>query len=79
MKQPAPSKPTHFRSRFARALVRWVSRWHDAAYAANCREAHSEAFWAAGARRAQRLAFPIARRLDREAMADQMIEECWWG
>lgn len=71
---------THFRSRFARALVRWVSRWISAAYDANCAGMkRMEAFWGFGGRQAQRVAFPIARRLDREAMTDQMIEECWWG
>jgi hypothetical protein len=64
----------------ARALVRWASNWIEAAYSASMRGMPRwEAWWAAGARRVQRFAFPIALRLDHEAAVDQMIEECWWG
>lgn len=66
----------------ARALVRWVSRWMDASYAAYVRfdgDTRWSRAWAAGARRAQRVAFPLARKLDHVAMSEQMAEECWWG
>ena len=57
-----------------------MSRWIQAAYLANCNGSpRREAMWAAGGRRVQRFALPLARRLDREAMTDQMIEEGWWG
>lgn len=68
------------RAWLARALVRWVSNWIEAAYSAHCRDMPRwEAWWVAGARRAQRFALPIAERLDHEAMINQMAEECWWG
>lgn len=68
------------RASLSRSLVRWVSRWIEAAYHANCAGMpRMEAMWAFGGRQVQRVAFPLARRLDREAMTDQMIEECWWG
>jgi hypothetical protein len=64
----------------SRALVRWVSRWIQAAYQANCDgRPRMESFFALCGRRVQWFAFPLARRLDGEAMVDQMIEECWWG
>jgi hypothetical protein len=57
-----------------------VSRWIEAAYLANCAGAKwREALWAAGGRRAEKVAFPLARRLDERAMVEQMVEECWWG
>jgi hypothetical protein len=68
------------RARLARVLVRWVSRWIQAAYQANCRGMPRwESAWSWGSRKVQGVAFPLARKLDREAMVDQMVEECWWG
>lgn len=79
---------THFnlaRAAVARALVRWVSRWYDGSYHAWVRKDRDGApeWWEHGwgwmAKRAERVALPLARRLDREATGQQMVEECWWG
>lgn len=68
------------RARAARALVRWVSGWIDTAYQYNClgmKRCESVAAWIG--RDIQRIAFPVARRLDRNAMGEQMVNEGWWG
>jgi hypothetical protein len=68
------------RARISRALVRWVSGWIGTAYYANCsrlRRVESASAWFG--RNIQRATFPIARRLDRNAMTDQMVNEGWWG
>lgn len=71
---------TQLRSRFARALVRWVSRWYEAAHRANERGTpHWENLWVVGADRAERLGLRLALRLDRDAAGAQMAEEGWWG
>lgn len=68
------------RARVARALIRWWSRWIQAAYQANCDGMpRLERFFARGGRCVMRIAYPIARRLDPEATTTQMIEEGWWG
>jgi hypothetical protein len=68
------------RERLARALVRWASRWIEAAYRAYCDDMpRLEALWSRGGRHVQRIAFPLASRLDREAMGEQMAREGWWG
>jgi hypothetical protein len=57
----------------------------DASYSAWCRVDRGEMpDWygrrvAAGAQRVERIAIPLARRIDRDAMGRQMVEECWWG
>lgn len=64
----------------ARALVRWVSRNIEAAYMANEAGANRrERYWAWQSRRVQSVAFPLARRVNHEAMTTQMIAEGWWG
>ena len=68
------------RARSSRALVRWVSGWIGTAYECyvyNLPRAERTCGWIG--RNIQRAAFPIARRLDRNAMGEQMVNEGWWG
>ena len=68
------------RARMARALVRWVSWWIDMAYRMNIvRLPRAEKVFGRGGQMTQKIAFPLARRLDKEAMGDQMVNEGWWG
>jgi hypothetical protein len=73
------------KARLARWLVRWSARWWDASYAAWVRKdkgevgARYDAYWAWGARNVQRLALPLASRLDSDATGAEMVEHGWWG
>ena len=73
------------RAAMAKALVRWASRWIDASYAAWCRQDRGEVprwwadLWNFPCRWVNRLAIPVASRLDSWATGEQMAEEGWWG
>jgi len=68
------------RARAARRIVRWVSGFIEMSYEAN-EVGWPEMSWVAGqvGRFMQMALFPVARLLDKEAMVDQMVVECWWG
>lgn len=68
------------RMRAARWIVRWRARWLDAAYQAYSDEMwRFERFFAWGGNKIEKIVFPLARWLDKEAMETQMVEEGWWG
>jgi hypothetical protein len=68
------------RSELSQWIVRKISNRISRAYNANCDGHHfRERMHGYIGKHLQRLLFPIARRLDKEAMVDQMIEESWWG
>ena len=69
------------RAKLARGIVRWASSaW---LCAMRCNDdpdrRDEELWWRETARWREKYGFPVARWLDREAMTDQMVEECWWG
>ena len=76
---------TTLRAHAARALVRWASRSIQASYCAYVRRdsGHAPEWWdkpwPALSRRINRVALPLASRLDGDAAGAQMIEEAWWG
>lgn len=64
----------------ARMFVRYISGWINSGYLCNCYGAYrAEKVCAFCGSRLQWVLFHIAVRLDRDAMVDQMVEECWWG
>jgi hypothetical protein len=68
------------RSWLARACVVEVSGWIHSAYGYHCRDMpRAEQLCARIGLRLEKVLFPVARRLDKEAMVDQMVHECWWG
>jgi hypothetical protein len=68
------------RARLARALVHHVATGIDRAYDCHLMQmAEGEREWTRVWVRRERWAFPLARRLDRTAMTDQMVEDGWWG
>lgn len=68
------------RTRIAQSIVILVSDCIEAAYIANCnKEKETEEMYANLGVLLQKMLFPIARRLDKNAMARQMVNECWWG
>lgn len=68
------------RASSSRLLVIWVSGWIGTSYYLNCLgQTRLENISAAIGRKIQSVAFPLAKKLDNEAMVDQMINECWWG
>jgi hypothetical protein len=68
------------RAWLARRIVKEVSFYIETAYMANChKQRRVERFFGRVGIWHERVLFPIARRLDKEAMVDQMIAECWWG
>lgn len=68
------------RAELARKIVIAVSMLLTQAYLANCRgDKGIENLYGAASRALARLSFPLARKLDKEAMTTQMVEECWWG
>lgn len=68
------------RKRLAQGIVRLISKHIECAYLANC---HGKTKWenyhGRNARWLQKALFPIAKRLDHDAMVEQMVNECWWG
>lgn len=73
------------KARAAKLLVRWASRWLAASYGAWVRVDKGEMpawwdkLWAWPCRCVNRVAIPIASRLDNQATGEQMAEEGWWG
>lgn len=68
------------RDYLARALVRYVSGWYDQSFEAHyqCQFLESkQAAWLG--RVSEKLLLPLALRIDRNAAAQQMVEEAWWG
>lgn len=76
---------TPIRAHLAKALVRWVSRWWATSYNSWVRVDKGEfgpwwhAVWSYPCPYVEGIAIPLARRLDKEAMVDQMVDEGWWG
>lgn len=69
-----------FRARAARTIVILVSDCIEIAYMAYCqRDKETEEKFANLGRRFQKILFPVARKLDKDAMVNQMVTECWWG
>lgn len=68
------------RTYLAIRIVRWVGAWFDREFTAHfeCQFAYSGVLRRV-ARLAEKIGLPLALRLDREAAAQQMVEECWWG
>lgn len=68
------------RARSARWLVYLISSFLDHSYSAHGKNHKLRSgAWARSGHLLQKPLFPIARRLDKDAMGDQMAEECWWG
>jgi len=71
------------RNRIARALVRWVSSAMDESYGAyvefDGQNVKKEQLWNNRSKRRQKIAFPLANMIDKQAAGDQMAMEGWWG
>ena len=72
-------------SRVAQQWVRWASWWWDASYSAYMRRDSGKAPWwwdkpwAWMARKVNRVAIPLALKLDKEAAVTEMVNQGWWG
>jgi hypothetical protein len=73
------------KSKLSRALVRWASRSISASYEAYVRvdKGQMPNWWMKPwdwlARRVNQVAIPSARKLDKDAMVEEMAKQGWWG
>lgn len=71
---------SEMKARLAKWMVHCVARTIDHAYGCYCEDKrHMEKAWNIFGTRLERVFFPIARQLDKEAFTTQLIDESWWG
>jgi hypothetical protein len=74
-----------FKSELARKLIRWADRGWNASFAAHIRVMNKERpcyygeFFDGLAKLIDRIAVPLATKLNKYSAGEEMVEYGWWG